>query len=283
MKDTQAPLLANIAALRASILTGELGPAPASLAITGASSIYQTTQFPSSKTKYHNYYMLLRVEAAFGACSHTAEQLDAAAAAALSGRTVEEALHDPHLPVQIAAMDAYLGAVFPHQEHGAAVVAIPAGLPLEKARHRDAHIAELAQIEPGQQVALIGVVNPLVEAIRQRGGICLPCDLQLKETAWGDPVEQDMQVVLAQADNVICTGMTLSNGSFDAILAKVRERRIPLTVYAQSGSAAVARFLHQGVTALVAEPFPFTQFSTDTSTIYCYTSRKEEQHADQVG
>lgn len=142
-------------------------------------------------------------------------------------------------------------------------------------------IANTATIQAGEKVALIGVVNPLVEAIKQSGGTCLPCDLHLKETQWGETVEKDMDIVLDQANRVICTGMTLSNGSFDHILSRVRERKIPLTVYAQTGSAVIAQFVKQGVTSLVAEPFPFTQFSATASQLYCYSSREEQQHVNE--
>ncbi|GEM_PF-2646901 len=124
-------------------------------------------------------------------------------------------------------------------------------------------LADMAQIGPSQKVALIGVVNPLVEAIRQRGGVCLPCDLQMKEIAWGDPVEPDMHKVLAQADSVICTGMTLSNGTFDAILAAVplhavqRRPFSPLSVHKQEGgpacrSSGTQNFLHTNPSLYVA-------------------------------
>ncbi|WP_248925872.1 Rossmann-like domain-containing protein [Paenibacillus hamazuiensis] len=275
MKPIQISSLNSVAELRQAILEGRLGPKPESLTVTGSSYIYQTTQFPSSTTKYHNYYLLLRVEASFGACSHTPDQLNMEAAAQLSGLPLDAVLTDQRLPVQIAAMDAYLGAVYPHQEHCSMAVEISAGTPIHKAKQRDALIAEIADIQAGQKVALIGVVNPLVEAIKQHGAVCLPCDLQLKETQWGEPVERDMNVVLDDADLVICTGMTLSNGTFDHILTKVREREIPLTVYAQTGSAIIARFIRQGVTSLVAEPFPFTQFSAAASQLYRYTSGKE--------
>lgn len=262
--------------LRQSILKGEWGPPPSSLSVTGASYIYQTTQFPSSVTKYHNYYLLLRAEACFGACSHTPDQLNPDIAGQLSGLSLDAALRDERLPVRIAAMDVYLGVVRPHAEHCSMMVEIPAGTPIQKAKRRDNLIAEMAGITAGQNVALIGVVNPLVEAIRQRGGTCYPCDLQLETTQWGEAVEKDMENVLDRADNVICTAMTLSNGTFDRILMRVRERQIPLTVYAQTGSAVVASFVGKGVTALVAEPFPFTQFSADCTRLYCYTSVKEE-------
>ncbi|WP_281890495.1 Rossmann-like domain-containing protein [Paenibacillus sp. YYML68] len=267
--------LSSVEQLREAILAGRLGPKPETLPVTGSSFIYQTTQFPGSTTKYHNYYLLLRVESYFGACSHTSDQLEPGMAASFSGRTLDTVLQDPRLPVQIAAMDAYLGAVRPHQEQCTAVKDIAGGTPIEKAKQRDALIAELANIQPSQNVALIGVVNPLVEAIRQRGGTCLPCDLQLEQTQWGDAVEKDMEKVLERADSIICTGMTLSNGSFDRIVTVAREKRIPLTVYAQTGSAVIAAFVKQGVTALVAEPFPFTQFSAGVTQLYAYTSGRE--------
>ncbi|RIE03221.1 hypothetical protein D3H35_20375 [Cohnella faecalis] len=269
----------SVSELREAILEGKLGPKPEVLPVTGSSSIYQTTQFPSSKIKYHNHYLLLRVESYFGACSHTTDQLDWEAAAQLSGLSLDAVLRDERLPVQIAAMDAYLGVVYPHQKHCTQVVDIPAGTPIQKAKLRDALIADMADIKASQKVALIGVVNPLVEAIRQRGGTCLPCDLQLEETQWGDAVEKDMDRVLDRADSVICTAMTLSNGTFDRIVERVRVRGIPLTVYAQTGSAVIAQFRTKGVTSLIAEPFPFTQFSAGASQLYCYSSGKGKEAA----
>lgn len=263
--------------LRNSILQGERGPRPEFLSVTGSSAIYQTTQFPSSPTKYHNHYLLMRVEASFGACSYVSDQLEIEAAAQFSGLPLDVVLRDERLPVQIAAMDAYLGAMYPHSDHCSEKIEIPGGTPLEKASRRDALIADMAAIRPSEKVALIGVVNPLVAAIKQRGGICLPCDLQLDVTQWGETVEKDMNNVLVRADSVICTGMTLSNGTFDLLLERVRERQIPLTVYAQTGSSIVAQFLRQGVTALVAEPFPFTQFSAGTSQLYCYGSSNRSE------
>jgi hypothetical protein len=254
------------------ITMGNLGKNPGELSITGASSIYQTTQFPLSKTKYHNYYLLLRVESYFGACSHTVAQLDMKIAAELSGVPLLSALNDARLPVNIAAMDAYLGVVYSHTNNCFNIVEIPSGTPIEKAMFRDTLIAESADIKPSSKVALIGVVNPLIEAIKQRNGICLSCDLQMEETQWGEKIEKDMEKVLNIADNVICTGMTLSNGTFDRILERVLEKNIPLTVYAQTGSAVIAQFVGKGVTSLVAEPFPFSQFNAGSTQLYCYKS-----------
>ncbi len=171
-------------------------------------------------------------------------------------------------------MDAYLGAAFKHKNHCTHVVTIDGGNPVQKARQRDSLIAEMSSFEAPQQVALIGVVNPLVDAITKRGATCLPCDLQLGETETGIKVEKDMEKVLDQADAVICTAMTLGNGTFDRILERVREKNIPLTMYAQTGSAIVAQWINHGVTSLIAEPFPFTQFNAEATDIYVYESRK---------
>lgn len=260
----------TVTGLHEAIVGGELGGDPRKLFTTGASYIYQTTQFPGSETKYYNYYLLLRVESYFGACSHSLDQLSIDIAEELSGTPLSFCIQDARLPVRVAAMDAYLGTVFPHAEHCSKIIDLPAGTPVERANFRDNYIADAANIAPGMKIALIGVVNPLIAAIKQHGGTCLPCDLQMEKTQWGDPVEKDMEKVLDVADGVICTGMTLSNGTFDRIVERTTQRNIPLTVYAQTGSAIAARFVDNGITALVAEPFPFSQFSAGSTRLYYY-------------
>jgi hypothetical protein len=180
-------------------------------------------------------------------------------------------LKDARLPVRVAALDAYFGAVSPHRDApNATAFHLPQGTPVERAVARDDAIAGLLPLEPGQRVALIGVVHPLVAAIRREGAICLPCDYNMDRTQDGLPVAKDMAAVLDEADLVIATGMTFGNGSFDRILATVRRRDVPLVVYAQTGSAIAARFVGHGVSALSAEPFPFSQFSADPTPIYLY-------------
>lgn len=263
----------TVSGLHEAAMDGSLGEKPCKRFATGASYIYQTTQFPSSETKYHNYYLLLRVESYFGACSHSPDQLDVNIAEELSGKPLDICMSDARLPAKVAALDAYLGVTFPHAEYCDRIIDLPAGTPIERANLRDRCIADAANIGRGMKIALIGVVNPLIAAIKKRGGICLPCDLQLKETQWGEPVEKDMEQVLDAADAVICTGMTLSNGTFDRIVKRTGERNIPLTVYAQTGSAIAAGFVGNGVTALIAEPFPFSQFSAGITQLYYYGER----------
>lgn len=262
--------LKNIESLRKAILKEEYGAEIQDSYITGASYIYQTTQFPNTSIKYKNYYVLYRINSYFGACSYEKEQLDLDLANENSGKFVKDVIKIDNLPIRIATMDAFLGSKFLHKENCNEKITIPSGTPLEKANARDELIARLANVEEGEKVALIGVVDPLVKSIKKNGAICLPCDFNLDKTSYGDIVESDMEVVLKDADKIICTAMTLSNNTFDRILEVARERGLPLTVYAQTGSAVVAQFIGKGVTSLLAEPFPFTQFSSGATEVFLY-------------
>lgn len=265
------PAPQSVGELTAGVLAGRHGPDPEKTTVTSAFWLYHTTRLSGGDVTYHNHYLLLRVGESFGACSFEAGEIGPGFCENASGHSLASLLRSEQTPVRIAALDAYLAQVRPHRAASQAEpVALPAGTPELRATARDAAVAGLLDIEPGDRVALIGVVNPLVAAIRERGGVCLPCDLNLRHTQWGEPVSDDMTEVLKQADAVVATGMTLGNGTFDLILQHCRELGVPLVVYAQSGSAVVRAFLASGVTALSAETFPFSQFSADATQLYRY-------------
>ncbi len=265
------PRLKHTDELFAAVLAGELGPDPAALTATSAFWIHHGTRLAGAEVTYLNQYVLVRVGGAFGGCAFEAGEIDPAICAEASGSPLDVLLREGPRPLRIAALDAYLASVQPHREAlDADAVVLPAGPPEVRATARDAAITGLLDLADGARVALIGVVNPLVAAIRERGAVPLPCDFNLRTTQWGDPVTDDMHEVLDTADAVIATGMTLGNGSFDTILRRCRERGVPLIVYAQSGSAVARAFLGHGVSALSAEPFPFSQFSAEPTLLYRY-------------
>ncbi|KUL50835.1 MULTISPECIES: Rossmann-like domain-containing protein [unclassified Streptomyces] len=271
------PAPQTVAELTEAVLAGAHGPDPAELTVTSAFWLYNTTRLAGGDVTYHNHYLLFRVGDAFGACSFEAGELGPEFCENASGQPLAKLLRHESAPVRTAALDAYLARVRPHRDApDAERVMLPTGTPEVRAEARDAAVAGLLDIAPGAKVALIGVVNPLVAAIRERGGVCLPCDLNLRATAWGDPVTDDMTEVLAAADAVVATGMTLSNGTFDLILRHCVEHGTPLAVYAQSGSAVARAFVGSGVTALNAEPFTFSQFSADATPMYRYRAAIED-------
>ncbi|MFF0214287.1 Rossmann-like domain-containing protein [Streptomyces vinaceus] len=269
-----APAPSSVDGLVEAVLAGEHGPLPSALAATSVFWIHHGTRLAGGGTTYLNQYVLVRLGGSFGGCAFEAGEIDAAVCRDSSGTPLDVLLREAPRPLRIAALDAYLCEARPHRAAAAAgeaeAVALPAGTPETRAKARDAAIAGLLDIEEGARVGLIGVVNPLVAAIRQRGGEPLPCDFNLKATQWGDPVTDDMHEVLERAEAVVVTGMTLGNGSFDTVLERCRSRGIPLVVYAQTGSAVARAFLGSGVTALSAEPFPFSQFSAEETVLYRY-------------
>lgn len=264
----------SVDSLITQVLQGHFALDPATQPVVGAFAVRQSTRFPGATQTYRNHYLLLRVGTAFGGCCVEPAQLDEIDAESLAGQSVAQLLENPILPVRIAALDAYFGVTFPHRESdNAKPFELPLGTGVERAIARDEAIVSLLNIQPGQKIGLIGVVNPIVDEIEKLGGQCLPCDFNLERTASGIEVVKDMNPVLAEADMVIATGMTLSNGSFDDILAAARRRQIPLLIYAQTGSAIAARFFGQGVSAICAEPFPYSQFSAEPTSVFLYFSK----------
>ncbi|WP_018155279.1 Rossmann-like domain-containing protein [Demetria terragena] len=256
--------------LIAETLTDATSTGPRALIARSVHWLQHGTRLAGSPQVFRNRYILIRCESAFGVCAVDAGVVDEEIIE-LSGTPIADLLADHRLPVRVAALDAYLGAVSPHRHDARAQrIVLPAGTPDERAVARDKAIADLLEITPGQRVALIGVVNPLVAAIRERGGECLPCDLTLDQTQWGDPVDRDMNRVVDQADSVLATGMTLGNGSFDRLRERCAERSIPLTIYAQTGAAVARAFLGNGVRAVSAEPFPLSQMSAEETALYLY-------------
>ncbi|MFI1757976.1 Rossmann-like domain-containing protein [Streptomyces sp. NPDC020571] len=263
----------NTDELLAAVLVGDHGPRPADLVATSVFWVHHGTRLAGGNTTYLNQYVLVRLGGSFGACAFEDGEVNASICRDASGSPLDALLREAPRPLRIAALDAYLSSVRPHREaREAEPVTLPAGTPETRALARDAAIAGLLDIEAGARVGLIGVVNPLVAAIRERGGDPLLCDFNLRTTQWGDPVTDDMQEVLDTADAVVATGMTLSNGSFDSVVSRCRERGVPLVVYAQTGSAVARAFLGAGVIALSAEPFPFSQFSAEPTDLYRYRS-----------
>lgn len=256
-------------------MLAETAPAPAAHTATSVFWLHHGTRLAGGDTTYLNHYVLVRSGGSFGACAFEPGEVDPAVCAEASGRPLADLMRTGPLPLRLAALDACLARSLPHRDDPRAeAVPLPAGTPERRALARDAAVAGLLDLAPGAKVALIGVVNPLVAAIRDRGGECLPCDRNLRATRWGDPVTPDMDEVLDAADAVVATGMTLGNGTFDEILRRCRRRGTPLVVYAQSGAAAAREFLGSGVTALSAEPFPFSQFSAEPTVLYRYRAEQ---------
>jgi hypothetical protein len=242
VREEAAP--AHLAGLLERARAGELGADPSSLAVATAFLTLQRSRHPGRDTIYTNHLVSVRVGRAVGSCYVEAGEVGVDEVDALPGQSVGALLEHPRAPVRVAALDAYLAELCPHDRHPAAhPVTVPGGTSLDKSLFRARSVVDLLGPRSGDRVALIGVVNSLVRELEERGARALPCDFNVRETEWGRPVAQDMREVLRAPDAILATGMTLGNGTFDALLARAGSLGVPLVLFAQTGSAIARAFV----------------------------------------
>lgn len=233
------------------VRAGQLGPDPAGLRIDVAFSTRQAVRHAGRGTGYRNEVLSLRLGEAVGSCAVEPGALPGSALDACAGADVARLLDHPHLPVRVAALDAYLTHVTPHTpEHGAEPVRLPAGSSLEKSRARARAVVELLDPPAGSTVLVVGVVNSLLEGLRSRGAVYVPSDLKSGVTEWGEPVVTDALAAADRCDALLVSGMTLGNGTFDPLRRHALRHGKRLVMFAQTGSAVLPRFVGQGVSAV---------------------------------
>lgn len=260
---------------------GQFGPLPATMEVTVAFTTLQRSRHAGRQSGYANHLVSLRAGASVGSCFFERGEIDQGTVDGCVGQPLGALLEHRDLPIRIAALDTYLAELLPHHRMpGVQTITVPSGASKAKSLFRARTVVGMLHPRPGQQVALIGVVNSLVQVLRELGVCCLPCDLNVTQTEWGDPVTPDMEAVLPKAEAILATGMTLANGTFDRLLAHARQHQVPLVVFAQTGSAVVPRFLGAGVTGVLAEPYPFFWMTGTPTTIYRYQWDVVEEDQD---
>ncbi|MFG3619417.1 hypothetical protein [Nocardia sp. NPDC047654] len=251
-----------------------LGADPAGLAVATAFHTRYGTRHAGRRGGYRNEVLSVRVGAAVGSCglepgddTGRADVLDDCV-----GATVAQLLSHSRQTVRIAALDAYLMHIRPHPAAGGVAaerVGVTEGSSLEKSRQRAEAVVDL--LPSGvRRVLVVGVVGSLLAALRARGIGYYPCDLVGGRTEWGEPVYRGVADTPPDYDALLVTGMTIGNGTFDALLAEANDRSIPMVLFAQTGSAVLPWFLGRGVTAVSAEPYPFFSLDGGPSTLFRY-------------
>ncbi|GJF34682.1 hypothetical protein KNE206_73820 [Kitasatospora sp. NE20-6] len=250
---------------------GRFGPDPAEQRIALAFTTVQAVRHEGRAQGYRNEVLSLRLGEAVGSCAVEPGALPAEALDDCVGATAAELLSHPLAPVRIAALDAFLMSARPHTPaNGARPQPLPAGSSLVKSRVRARAVAELLPLDRVRKVLVVGVVNSLLEQLRERGIGYLPCDLKGGRTEWDEPVHADAQARLDDCDALLVSGMTLGNGSFEPLLAHAHHTGKPMVMFAQTGSAVLPRFLGSGVSAVCAEPYPFFWLDGGPGVIHRY-------------
>ncbi|MEU6354656.1 DUF364 domain-containing protein [Streptomyces sp. NPDC047072] len=259
------------------VRAGELGPDPATRRIAVAFTTRQAVRHAGRGTGYRNEVLSLRLGRAVGSCAVEPGALPDHAVEECVGASVAELLDHPLPPVQVAALDAYLMHITPHTpENGARPVPLAAGTSLEKSTARAKAVVELLDLAPGATVLVVGVVNSLLEALRSRGLRYVPCDLKGGLTEWGEPVVTDALAEAGRCDALLVSGMTLGNGTFEALRRHALTSGKQLVMFSQTGSAVLPRFLGHGVSAVCAEPYPFFWLDGGPGVIHRYGGPRPE-------
>lgn len=220
---------------------------------------------------YRNEVLSLRLDAAVGSCAVEPGELPDGLLDECVGAPVDALLRHETRAVRVAALDAYLGWLRPHgPANGAVNRPLPAGSSLLKSRERARRVVELLELPPGSTVLVVGVVNSLLQALRERQLGYVPCDFKGGTTEWGEPVRTDALAELERCDAVLASGMTLGNGSFEALRAHAERCRRPLVMFAQTGSAVLPWLLGSGVSAVCAEPYPFFWLDGGAGVVHHY-------------
>ncbi|MBB5956819.1 hypothetical protein FHS29_003412 [Saccharothrix tamanrassetensis] len=257
-----ATRVTSVAELVALVREGAVGPDPADCPISVAFTTRQEARHVSRGRSYRNTVVSLRVGDAVGSCAvEPAEEPDVADCVGLS---VADLLDHPDAAIRTAALDAYLMHAHPHGTSGARQVVIGPGDSLAKSMARASAVVDLLDARPGQRVLVVGVVNSLLHHLRARGVRYLPCDLKGGRTEWGEPIVTDAGS--ADCDLVLASGMTIGNGTFEALLGTNR----PVVLFAQTASAIAPWFLGAGVRAVSAEPYPFFWLHGGPTTLHHY-------------
>ncbi|MFF8271604.1 Rossmann-like domain-containing protein [Streptomyces sp. NPDC016562] len=252
------PSVRSVDDLLGRVRAGAYGPDPAGQRVALAFTTVQAVRHEGRSVGYRNEVLSLRLDAAVGSCAVEPGALSPAALDDCAGSTVADLLDHPLLPVRIAALDAYLMHVRPHTpENGARPYPIPGGGTLQRSRARARAVADLLPDTGLERVLVVGVVNSLLERLRERGTAYAPCDLKGGATEWGEPVLTDTLAELERCDAILASGMTLGNGTFQPLLDHAAATGKPLVMFAQTGSAVLPHFLGAGVSAVSAEPYPF--------------------------
>ncbi|SDD10903.1 Rossmann-like domain-containing protein [Actinokineospora iranica] len=266
-----APVVANcLADLLGHTRAGRFGASPGDLSVSVGFVTRQGVRHASRGQGYRNHVVSLRVGQAVGSCAVEPDSVNDNAVYDCVGSTVDDLLDHPVEAIRVAALDAYLMSVRPHERHATETMTIPAGSSLDKSMARAERVIDLLDPQPGQRVLVIGVVNSLLHHLRGRGIAYVACDLKGGVTEWGEPVITDAARALGRCDTILASGMTLGNGTLDALLDHARSTGKPLTLFAQTGSAVLPWFVGSGVRAVAAEPYPFFWLDGGPTTVHHY-------------
>ncbi len=221
---------------------------------------------------YDDPYMLVQtVSGSQGACFMNLGDTKDTDVEGVVGKPALEVASTVPRHVGIALLDAY------YQLLNIAEGIIPSetlffnGLGHEKSLQRAKKIIELAQIEKGVKVAMIGVISDIVKEALDKGASIKLADFGMYGAeSFGLPIEKDATQFINWADVVIMTGNTLKTRTTDSLLENISKNNKRILVYAMTGSNIAPRYLRYGAHTVTCESFPYYWYANVASCMKIY-------------
>lgn len=122
----------------------------------------------------------------------------------------------------------------------------------------------------------VGVVGGILAYLAEQRGVTVSAtDFNVRlvgRRIHGTRVEHGSQTLrlVAEADLVIATGMTIANATLDAIIDAAREHSTALVLMAKTGAHFAPEYCDLGVDMVVAEPFAFGTAPMSGTTVDVY-------------
>jgi hypothetical protein len=221
---------------------------------------------------YNDPYVVVQLASgAQGACFLHPEDLNTQDLDALPGKSAFYQLHSAAPYLRVALLDALYHHINWRDGIRPTVEYEFRGTGSQKSSARAQRLVNLAGVEKGGRVALIGLIVDIARHVLGLGAELQVADLaKAGMEVLGLRVHRDATPLVQWADTVIMTGNTLKTDTLASLLDAAVGSAKRILVYAMTGHHIAPRYLDFGVDVVTAEEFPYYWYATSPSRMRVY-------------
>jgi hypothetical protein len=235
---------------------GAVGEAAA--VVECVTTLYERTKIVGNSQMYTDPYFMVQLAGGMrGSCFGFNEDVEYDVDHFIGGSAFD-ALSDGPDYLRVCLLDAIFEEVN-RIEGIAPTLTIPyRGTAAENGELQAQVLADLARVDAGMKVAVVGAVEDIARVLLERGATPLLADFYLAgQSICGLRVSDDALSAIHFADAVIMTGNTLKTRTIDCLLPDATRRGVRVVIYAMSGAEIAPRYLDFGASAVTVERFPY--------------------------
>ncbi|MDK2980886.1 MAG: hypothetical protein PWQ55_1233 [Chloroflexota bacterium] len=140
-----------------------------------------------------------------------------------------------------------------------------------KSKYRANQIINQLEIQKGDKVLLIGVVEDIVRKLNEiNADVCLADFSLAGEIVEGLYVNYDAFEFIPDSKIIIMTGNTLKTDTLGILLESINRFKKKVLIYAMTASNIAPRYLNYGVNFVTTENFPFYWYANIESSLEYY-------------